>query len=105
MALDFNGWFNSHGVNAQGVSLPIGVINASLKKSFLKKKQLTVSLAANNMLNTMEWRWINNTPGLETQGSWQNFNRTLMITLTYKFGSNEKPNEKKEMEENEQLGG
>ncbi len=105
MVLECNGWFNSRGVNAQGISLPVGVVNASLKKSFLKKKQLTVSVAANNMFNTMEWRWVNNTPGLETQGSWQNFNRTVMITLTYKFGLPEKPSEKKEQEENEQLGG
>jgi len=103
MVLDINGWFNSRGVNAQGVSLPVGVVNASLKKSFLKKKELTVSLAANNIFNTMEWRWVNNNEGLVTQGSWQNFNRFLLITLTYKFGINENQTEKK-TEENEQIG-
>jgi iron complex outermembrane recepter protein len=105
MVFDVNGWFNSHGVNSQGVSLPVGVVNASLKKSFLKKNQLTVSIAANNIFNTMEWRWVNNTAGLETQGSWQNYNRFVMVTLTYKFGITDKSDEQKNPEENEQIGG
>lgn len=104
MVFNINGWFNSRSVNSQGTSLPVGVLNASIKKPFLKNK-LIVSVAANNILNTQEWRWINYTPGLETQGSWQNFNRYVMVTLTWKFGVNDNRNERKGQEENEQLKG
>ena len=101
--LEINGWFNTKAVNTQGYVLPAGVLNASLKKAFLNDR-LTVSLAGNNMLNTMKWRWVTYNTGLVTQGSWQEINRVLMITLSYKFGSGN-GSERKMKEDNDRLGG
>ena len=103
-ALEIGGWFNTKGANPQGILLPIGGLHASIKKSFLKDR-INVSLAAYNILNTFKWQWTVNNTGLITQGSWQEYNRVLMITLTYKFGSNNNANERKMREENNRLTG
>ena len=102
--LNISGWFNTRAVNNQGANLPVGVLNASIKKSFLKDR-LTVSLAGNNILNTMKWRWITYNDGLQTTGSWQALNRNLMVTLTYKFGSNNNNNERRLKDGDDRLGG
>jgi iron complex outermembrane receptor protein len=104
MVFDVGGWLNTKGVNPQGVILPIGGLHASVKKSFLND-HITVSLAAYNILNTIKWQWTVNTVGLTTAGSWQQFDRVLMITLTYKFGSNKNAFERKAREENNRLSG
>ena len=103
MTLEINGWFNTKAVNAQGNVLPVGVLNASIKKPFLKDR-LTVSVAGNNLLNTMKWRWVTYNTGLVTQGSWQEINRVVMITLTYKFGSDNNAGERKIKDGNDRLG-
>ena len=102
--LEINGWFNTRKVNTQGYVLPVGMLNASLKKSFLKD-HLTVSLSGINILNSMKWRWVTYNTGLTAPGSWQELNRTLMITLTYKFGSGNNAGERKTKEDNDRLGG
>jgi outer membrane receptor protein involved in Fe transport len=100
--LEINGWFNSGGVNPQGTSQPVGVINASIKKTFLKDK-LSVSIAGNNLAESMRWRWKVHNTNLDTNGSWQSFNRVVMITIGYQFGS--KPQQRPAKEGNDRLGG
>jgi iron complex outermembrane recepter protein len=80
-----NGWFNTGDVSFQGKSKAVGVLNASLKKSFLKDK-LTVALSGNNILETMKWRWNTSNFNLETYGSWQNYSRAFFVSITYLFG-------------------
>ena len=104
MYIEAGGWFNTKGVNPQGALLPVGVLNASIKKSFFKD-QLTVSFAANNILNSMKWQWTVANTGLTETGSWQEINRVFMFTITYKFGSANKAIERREKENNDRLGG
>ena len=104
MMIEVNGWFNTRAPNSAGYVLPVGVINASIKKSFLKD-HLTASISANNILNSMKWRW-NVAHFDESQvGSWQEINRVFMFTLTYKFGSGNGNSEHKTKEGNDRLGG
>lgn len=101
---EINGWFNSGGVESQGSSKPVGVLNASIKKSFLKD-HLTVAISGQNLLNTMKWQWSVTNAGLQTQGSWHNLNRFVFVTLSYRFGSNSKALERKEKEADSRLSG
>ncbi|MBS1594152.1 MAG: outer membrane beta-barrel protein [Bacteroidetes bacterium] len=101
---NINGWFNSGDVSPQGRSKPCGAMNASIKKSFLKDR-LTVSIVGQNILNTMKFGWYVNTANLHTNGTWQNYNRAVYITLTYRFGKDTKPIQRRDIEENSRLGG
>lgn len=101
--LDINGWFNTGGVQSQGRSLPVGVINASIKKSFLKDNRLTVSIAARNIAQSMKWRWTVENTNLKTAGSWQGLDRVVMFTVSYRFGG--KAPQRQEKQGNDRLGG
>ncbi|HWB64175.1 MAG TPA: outer membrane beta-barrel protein [Chitinophagales bacterium] len=100
--LQIGGWFNSRSVGQQGYTLPVGMLNASIKKSFFKE-HLTVSVAGNNLINSMKFRWNINNSNLHDEGSWQEYNRVVMISLTYNFGSNKPAIPRKEKEGNERL--
>ena len=101
-AFEVSGWYNTRSINPQGANLPVGALYASLKKSFLKD-QLTVSFAANDIVNSMKWRWTTEDTGILSTGSWQGTNRYLMITLSYRFGTHDLE-ERKLREENERIG-
>lgn len=101
--LDINGWVNTGGVQSQGRSLPVGVINASIKKSFLKDNRLTVSIAARNIAQSMKWRWTVENTNLKTVGSWQGLDRVVMFTISYRFGG--KAPQRQEKQGNDRLGG
>ena len=101
--LEVGGWYNTRGVQPQGAVLAVGVLNASIKKSFFKDK-LSISIAAHNILNSMKWGWVATHIDLLTQGSWQNIDRNVMFTLTYRFGSG-KPADRKVKEADERLDG
>ena len=101
---NINGWMNTGDVSPQGRSQLCGAMNASIKKSFLKDR-LTVSIVGQNILNTMKFRWYVNNTNLHTQGSWQNFNRAVYFNLTYRFGKDTKPIQRRDIEENSRLGG
>ena len=98
---EVSGWYNTYSVKPQGANLPVGAMYASIKKSFLKD-HLTVSLAGNDILNSMKWRWTEENAGVSSTGSWQGTNRYLMITISYRFGSHDLE-ERKQKEENERL--
>ncbi len=102
-SLEINGWFNSKGVQSQGLIYPVGMLNASLRKSFFKDK-FTVSIAGNNLLNTMKWHWTVNNNNLQTDGSWQSLSRHVTITLSYLFG-NKQSLKREDKGGNERLGG
>lgn len=99
--LEINGWFNSGGIQSQGTSLPVGVINASIKKTFLKDK-LSVSIAGMNLAESMKWRWNATNVNIETNGSWHAKNRVVMITIGYQFGTKQ---QRRDKEGNDRLGG
>lgn len=103
MVFNVNGWFNTGDYFPQGKTKPCGAMNASIKKSFLKDK-LTVTVLAQNILNTMKFEWYVNTASLHTIGTWQNYNRAVVVTIAYRFGSENKVN-RRELEENSRLGG
>ena len=84
---EINGWFNMGGVSFQGRTKPVGVLNASIKKSFLQDK-LSVSITAQNILESMQWRWTTSNSNLETIGSWQSYSRTVYFGINYLFGKN-----------------
>lgn len=101
--LDINGWFNTGGVQSQGKSFPVGVLNASIKKSFLKDNRLTVSIAARNIAQSMKWRWTVDNTNLKTIGSWQGLDRVVMFNISYRFGG--KAPQRQEKQGNDRLGG
>ena len=102
--VNINGWFNTGDVFPQGTNRPSGVVNASVKKDFLKDK-LSVSILVQNIANTMKFSWSVNNRDLHTNGSWQNFNRAVIITLTYRFGGDKQTVKHKDLEENSRLTG
>ncbi|MBS1618116.1 MAG: hypothetical protein JST76_06335 [Bacteroidetes bacterium] len=53
----------------------------------------------------MKFGWYVNTANLHTNGTWQNYNRAVYITLTYRFGKDTKPIQRRDIEENSRLGG
>lgn len=87
MSIDINGWFNMGGVSFQGKSKAVGVLNVAVRKSFLKNNSLTVALTGQNLLQSMNWRWYTQNSNMLTNGSWQSFNRTVNLSLTYVFGN------------------
>ena len=104
MIFNVNGWYNTGDFFPQGRSKQVGMMNVSLKKDFLKDR-LTVSIVGQNLLNSMKFRWEVNNSNLHTNGSWQNFNRAIVLTVTYRFGSSTQAFSHKEIEENSRLGG
>ena len=102
--VNLNGWFNTGDAFSQGRSKPCGVVNASIKKDFFKDK-LSVSILAQNIFNTMKFEWYVNNTNLHTNGSWQNYNRAVVLTLTYRFGNDTKTTAHKDLETNSRLGG
>ncbi len=100
---NMNGWYNTGDLFPQGKSKAVGVMNASLKKDFLKDK-FSVSLLFQNIANTMKFQWYVNNTNLHTNGSWQNYNRALILTLTYRFGGSQTVKHK-DIEENSRLSG
>ena len=103
-SVEIGGWFNTGRVQPQGQLKPFGVLNASIKKSFFKER-FTVALSGQNLLETMKWRWTAVNSNIIALGSWQSFNRTIMLTLTYRFGSNTQALQRKEKEGNDRLDG
>ncbi len=101
--LEVSGWANTRAVNPEGYNLPVGSVNASLKKSFLKD-HLTISIAANDIFNSMKWQWTQANTGILSSGSWIGTNRYVMFTFAYRFGSHDLE-ERKQKEENERIGG
>ena len=103
---EVSGWYNTHNVNPSGTNLPVGAMFASLKKTFLKD-QLTVSIAGNDLVNSMKWRWTNENPGLQSTGSWQGNNRYVTVTISYRFSlhSNEEKKPKEDEDEDRTDGG
>lgn len=99
--LELNGWINTGGVMSQGRSLPVGVINASIKKTFLDDK-LSVSIAARNIAQSMKWRWEIDNTGLQNQGSWHNIDRVVMFTVSYQLGGKIM---QRQSQDNDRLGG
>ena len=102
-ALEVSGWCNTRSFSAQGYTLHVGSMNASIKKSFMKD-HLTVALSANDILNTMKWQWTQENAGIQSTGSWQNASRYLMMTLSYHFGTRDFE-ERKEKEAREAEAG
>ncbi len=99
---EINGWMNTGGPMSQGRSLPVGVINASIKKTFLKDDKLSVSIAARNMAQSMKWRWEINNTGLQNQGSWHNIDRVVMFTVSYQLSGKIM---QRQGQDNDRLGG
>lgn len=85
-AFELSGWCNTRSFSAEGYTLPVGSMNASIKKSFMKD-HLTVALSANDILSTMKWQWVQENEGIQSTGTWQNASRFLMMTLSYRFGT------------------
>jgi hypothetical protein len=102
-SLDVSGWYNTEHVNPSGTNLPVGALYASIRKTFLKDK-LTVSLAGNDILNSMKWRWTTDNPGIQTMGSWHGDNRYVTLTFSYRFNLHY-PEEQKQKEEDEEHPG
>lgn len=102
--LDINGWYNVGGVSFQGRSKGVGVLNASIKKAFLKDK-LNVAISGNNVLQTMKWRWNTVNSNLETQGSWQSYDRSVFVSITYLFGKNINTLKRSDDKSNSRLSG
>jgi hypothetical protein len=100
--IEIGGWFNSRGVQSQGTVYAIGGLHASIKKSFFKDR-LTVSIAGQNLLNTVKWHWTVNNTNLSTDGTWSERNRTVMINISYRFGTNKNALERKERDGNDRL--
>jgi iron complex outermembrane recepter protein len=104
MSIDINGWFNVGGVSFQGRSKAVGVLNASVRKTFFKDK-LAVALSGNNILQTMKWRWNTENSNLYTDGSWQSFNRSVFLSVTYMFGKNNNALKREDDKSNSRLSG
>lgn len=99
--LEINGWVNTGGVMMQGRSLPVGAMNASIKKTFLDDK-LSVSIAARNILQSMNWRWEIRNEDLANNGSWKNIDRVVMLTVSYQLGGKIM---QRQNQDNDRLGG
>ena len=104
MVIEVGGWFNSAGVQAQGIIKNIGGLHASIRKSFFRDR-FVASIAAQDILNTLAWRWTVNSPTLIDQGSWKLYDRMVMLTLTYKFGGNKPASQRQDRETNDRLNG
>ncbi|MFN8278586.1 MAG: outer membrane beta-barrel family protein [Chitinophagales bacterium] len=103
MVIDINGNYNSGEAFFQGKTRPWWLLNASVKKSFLKD-HLTIAIVGNNLLESMRWQWYVNTGGLHTEGTWSNINRSVYLSVTYTFGNKSALN-RRELENNERLSG
>jgi hypothetical protein len=103
MVLEVNGWYNTRGVQCQGVIKALGTLNISVKKSFFKDR-FTISISGQNLLESMKWAWTVNNANLYNVGSWQSYNRAVVLGLSYRFGSST-PVERKDKEGNDRLDG
>ena len=85
---EFNGWFESGGVNSQGKGFPSGSMDIGYKLNILSHWSVTTNLS--NVFNTMNFRWAINNGGLAVNGKWHMLNRALYLTVAYKFGNSNK---------------
>lgn len=102
-SLEVGGWMNTGGVFAQGRGFPAGTLNVGLKKTFLNNK-LTINISAQNLTNTMNFRWTVENAPLYACGKWHVLSRHVFVSATYNFGSGKKFN-RNEKKNNERLSG
>jgi iron complex outermembrane receptor protein len=99
--LEIGSWAVTKQVQVQGTQTSMGVLWASIKKSFLKD-QLTASIAAQDILQTLKNSSVITTPGLYAARTWQYYDRCVTFTISYRFGSDQ-IKERKEKQANERL--
>jgi len=104
MFVEVGGWFNSRGAQSQGTIGSVGGLHASIRKSFFNDC-FTVAIAAQDILNTLIWHWTINSPTIIDNGSWAQYDRMVMLTLTYKFGSNKPASQSHDKPADERLNG
>jgi outer membrane receptor protein involved in Fe transport len=85
--LQLNGQYESREVIPQGWNKAQFVVDAAIRKEFLKKKAASVTLAVNDMFNSNIWGQILDTDDFY-QDSYRRWRvRTYRLTFTYRFGN------------------
>jgi outer membrane receptor protein involved in Fe transport len=87
---ELSGWYNGPGVwGATGTIEAMGSMDIGLQKQLLKKKA-TVKLTATDIFATAQtWHLHSNFGGLDLRGDGTNESRTVRLSFTYRFGSNQ----------------
>ncbi|MBL0146709.1 MAG: TonB-dependent receptor family protein [Chitinophagaceae bacterium] len=82
---ELSGFYRTKGIEGQIVVNPLGQLNAGLQKQLLKNK-LTAKLNIRDILNTMQPSGYLKITNTDASFSQQRDNRTITISLSYRFG-------------------
>ena len=87
---EVSGWYNGPGVwGATGTIEGMGSMDIGLQKQLLKKKA-TIKITATDIFATAQtWNLHSNFGGLDFKGNGNNESRTIRLSFTYRFGSNQ----------------
>ncbi|MGH2644071.1 MAG: outer membrane beta-barrel family protein, partial [Chitinophagaceae bacterium] len=85
--LQLQGNYNAPIPTPQGTTREFGFVDIGLKKSFFKKKNLTATLAVNDLFNTRKREFDYTIPNVFTQNSIEKpASRELKLNISYTFG-------------------
>lgn len=97
-------FYSGRNVFAQGVLEPFQSMDVSLNKDFFEKK-LTVGLRVSDIFNTLKFDVkLNNTQGFDESFYRKRDTRSLFVTATYRFGNDNKLQDKKRRRINDNQG-
>ncbi|MEO8666732.1 MAG: TonB-dependent receptor [Ignavibacteria bacterium] len=97
-------FYSGRNVFAQGVLEPFQSFDVSLKKDFLEKT-LTLGLRMSDVFNSLKFDVkLNNTTNFQESFQRKRDTRAIYATLTYRFGTDTKSQDKKRRRPNEQPG-
>jgi len=82
--VQIGGFYNAPSVSSQGTRESMFVTFAGIRQSFFKKK-LSLSIQARDLLGTMRFKFVNQTPDLYTTNEFAAVNPFIGFTLTYRL--------------------
>lgn len=103
LQLQLQGNVNSGWAGAQSTSQPMGQLDVTLKRSFLKDN-LTVAISCRDVTNTNFWKGETVAPTFTSNGFWKPESRIGYLTLSYSFGSKDTGPARRNIE-NQRLSG
>jgi len=103
LQLQLQGNVNSGWPGAQSTSQPMGQLDITLKRSFLKDN-LTVALSCRDVTNTNFWKGETVAPTFTSNGFWKPESRIGYLTISYSFGGKETAPARRNIE-NQRLSG
>ena len=96
--------YNGKNVSVQGTTQPFSVFDIALKRDFLNKK-ITLGFRVSDLFNSFKYSSTSSGPGFTVSGERKRDTRIAFLTLTYRLGNMDKPENRKKRNGDENENG